>query len=255
MALTTVETVALGTVAGGTIYLGLPTARFSVSDRTTHLLNGGAIGVLLLLLVDILHGALEPVEGAVEAATESGALHLALPIALVLGFALGLVGLAWFGDRYVSGGATGRTTATMVAVGIGLHNFSEGLAIGQSAATGAVSLAAVLVAGFALHNVTEGFGIAAPMTDAEPSWRYLAGLGLIAGGPTFVGTVLGRTWTSPLASVLFLSLAGGALVYVVQELFGVERAGVTRAALFSAVTAGFLVAFATELVVKLSMGT
>ncbi|KZN25537.1 hypothetical protein A4G99_03430 [Haladaptatus sp. R4] len=254
MALTTLETVALGTVAGGTVYLGLPVARFSVSNRTTHILNGGAIGVLLFLLVDILHGALEPVEEAIEVTAETGTLHVALPLALLIGFTGSIVGLAWFNDRYVGSQSNPQTTALMVAVGIGFHNFSEGLAIGQSAATGAISLAAVLIIGFALHNVTEGFGIAAPLTNTESSAFQLVTLGLIAGGPTFLGTIIGQSWTSPAASVLFLALAGGALIYVIQELFCIDRRGLARSVLFSAVAAGFLVGFATELAVYLSMG-
>jgi len=250
---TPLETVVLGTVAGGTVFFGLPVARLSVSDRTTHLLNGGAIGVLFFLLVDILHGALEPVEKAVESTAETGALHLALPAALVLGFAAGLVGLAWFNDRFVRSRSTARMAALMVAVGIGLHNFSEGLAIGQSAATGAISLATLLIVGFALHNVTEGFSIAAPLSSAETSTAYLAGLGLVAGGPTFAGTVVGEVWTSPLTFVLFLALAGGALVYVVQELLGIDRPGVSKTAMFSAVTVGFVVSFGTDLVVSVAM--
>ncbi len=254
MALTAVETVALGTIAGGTVYFGLPVARLSVSNRVTHLLNGGAIGVLLFLLVDILHGALEPVEKAMEATAETGTPHLLLPLALVCGFSVSLIGLAWFNDRYTSAQSSTRATALMIAIGIGFHNFSEGLAIGQSAATGAVSLAAVLIAGFALHNVTEGFGIAAPLADTEIPSLHLAGLGLVAGGPTFLGTIIGETWTSSVTSVLFLALAGGALVYVVQELFGIRRSGISRTAMFSAITAGFLISFGTELAVHLSMG-
>lgn len=252
MALTTVETVALGTVAGGTVYLGLPVARFPVSNRTTHLLSGGAIGVLLFLIVDVLHGALEPVESALSAPAP-GASSALLAVALVIGFGVGLVGLTRFNERYVGGQTSTRATAAMVAVGIGFHNFSEGLAIGQSAASGAVSLAVVLIVGFALHNVTEGFGIAAPLSNTDTTTRYLAGLGLVAGGPTFLGTVIGEAWSSPVASVLFLSLAGGALVYVVQQLLGVDRPGVPDSAMFSALTVGFLAAFATEVVVHASM--
>ncbi|GGL71659.1 hypothetical protein GCM10009039_32140 [Halocalculus aciditolerans] len=192
-------------------------------------------------------------EKAIETTTKTGAVHLALPLALVLGFTVSLVGLAWFSDHYVSSQPGAQMTALMVAIGIGLHNFSEGLAIGQSAATGAISLAVVLLIGFALHNITEGFGIAAPLTNTQTSTRRLAGLGLIAGGPTFLGTIVGESWTSPVASVLFLALAGGALIYVIQELFAIDHSAVTRSALFSSVAAGFLIGFTTELAVHLSM--
>lgn len=244
----------LGAVAGFTIFLGLPVAKLPVSTRTKNLLNGVAIGVLFFLLVEIFHGALEPVEEALEEALVEGApLHAGLPVALVVGLVIGLVGLAYFDDRVISTRSEGRAIAIMIAVGIGFHNFSEGLAIGQSAASGAVSLATLLVVGFALHNVTEGFGIAAPLSDSNANFTFLGGLGLLAGGPTFVGTLVGQLWTSTVASVFFLALAGGALVYVVQELFGIRRPSLSDGAMFGAIAVGFLAAFGTEIVVSVGM--
>ena len=111
----------------------------------------------------------------------------------------------------------------LIAVGIGLHNFSEGLAIGQSAAGGEIGLAVLLVVGFALHNATEGFGITAPFAAAEvrPSWAVLGLLGLIGGGPTFVGTLIGQSFSNDAVSILFLALAAGSILFVVIELIGV----------------------------------
>ena len=105
-----------------------------------------------------------------------------------------------------------------------MHNFGEGLAIGQAGAAGAISLALVLIIGFALHNATEGFGIIGPMAaDADrPSWRFLALLGLIGGGPTFVGTVVGQAWVSDALAVVFFAIAAGSILYVVQQLFQVN---------------------------------
>ena len=118
-----------------------------------------------------------------------------------------------------------RWLALFIATGIGLHNFSEGLAIGQAAALNELSLAYVLVIGFGLHNATEGFGIVAPLSgDAEkPSWRFLALLGVIGGLPTFFGTLVGQAWTSTAVSILFLTLAAGSILYVVMELLNVCR--------------------------------
>src|SRR5205085_12155242 len=115
-----------------------------------------------------------------------------------------------------AGVPSSRALALMIAVGLGLHNLSEGLAIGESAATGALAFAGVLVIGFALHNITEGFGIAAPMTLSEtrPSWAFLGIAGLVGGGPTVVGTMIGLFATSTYPSVLFLALAAGALIHV-----------------------------------------
>ncbi len=86
----------------------------------------------------------------------------------------------------------------LIAIGIGVHNFGEGLAIGQAAAASEIGLAVTLIIGFGLHNATEGFGICGPLSGAGivPSWKLLGILGLIGGGPTFLGTVLGQAWTS-----------------------------------------------------------
>src|SRR5207249_11191083 len=101
--------------------------------------------------------------------------------------------------------------ATMIAVGIGLHNFSEGLAIGQSYASGAIALAVVLIVGFGAHNATEGFGIAGPLTGMakKPQVSFLINMGIIGGSPTFFGTIVGSIWVSQLPYILFLSLASG----------------------------------------------
>lgn len=256
MALTGLETALLGAIAGGTIFLGLPVAKLPVSTRTRNLLNGVAIGILFFLLVEILHGAFEPVEEVFEEAfLEGEALHPGLPIVLVVGLVLGLVGLAWFDDHFVSTQAESRAIAIMIASGIGFHNFSEGLAIGQSAASGAVSLAMLLVVGFALHNITEGFGIAAPLSGSNTSFAFLGGLGLLAGGPTFVGTLIGQLWTSKVASVFFLALAGGALIYVIQALYDIKRPTLTDTVMFGAVAFGMLAGFGTELVVAFGMAS
>ena len=106
-------------------------------------------------------------------------------------------------DYHFAGLSPAKWLAVFIATGIGLHNFSEGLAIGQSAASDEISLAIVLVIGFALHNATEGFGICAPLSgDTElPSWGFLGLMGLIGGGPTFVGTAVGQAWVSEALSV------------------------------------------------------
>src|SRR5436305_14572133 len=123
-------------------------------------------------------------------------------------------------ERHVVTMSPSRWLSIFIATGIGLHNFSEGLAIGQSAARDELSLALVLIIGFGLHNATEGFGICAPMAgEAEPpSWGFLGLLGLIGGGPTFFGTVLGHAWVSEALSVAVLALAAGSIFHAVAEL-------------------------------------
>jgi ZIP family zinc transporter len=141
----------------------------------------------------------------------------------------------------------------MVALGIGAHNFAEGLAIGASASSGMTAIALTLIIGFALHNATEGFAVAAPLAGrVTPTWGDLARLGVIAGGPTFLGALIGYAFSSPALNVLFLTIAVGALVFVVGELWGVlKRLGLTVTAT-TMLAIGFVVAFATEVFLDLS---
>jgi len=214
--------VILGSIAGLTIFLGLPLARVRVVAPRYHaFLNALAIGILLFLFVDIVEHAIEPVETAIRSDTSSLPLLVAL---LIGGFGIGLMSLVYYMRRVSLGpGFTAMHLAVVIATGIGLHNFSEGLAIGSSAAKGDLTLALTLVVGFGLHNVTEAFGIAAPLAGKRPSWALLGLVGIIGGGPNFLGTIIGYTFSSPAVSVLFLSLAAGALVFVIGELFASGR--------------------------------
>jgi len=136
-----------------------------------------------------------------------------------------------------------------IAAGIGLHNFSEGLAIGQTAHAGEISLALLLVVGFALHNATEGFGIVGPLAAAgvRPTWAWLATMGLVGGGPTFLGTLLGTSISSEFVFVAFLALAAGAILYVLGELFAAGRRLSWDITLWG-ILIGFLVGLATDFV-------
>ncbi|HEX6061411.1 MAG TPA: zinc permease, partial [Candidatus Limnocylindria bacterium] len=193
----------------------------AVAPRYHAFLNALAIGILLFLFVDIVEHAIAPVETAIRSDTATVALLVAL---LIGGFGIGLLSLVYYMRRMSLGpGFTAMHLAVVIATGIGLHNFSEGLAIGSSAAKGDLTLAVTLVVGFGLHNVTEAFGIAAPLAGKRPSWALLGLVGVIGGGPNFVGTIIGYTFSSPAVSVLFLSLAAGALVFVIGELFASGR--------------------------------
>ena len=252
-----VPTILLGAIAGLTIFFGLPFAAMKhVPTRGIAFLNATAIGVLFFLLYDILKQAGEPVETAL-AATQVGvspAPFATLVTTYVVGLAIGLVGLVFISkfvlDRYRSGGEISpMALATTIALGIGSHNFSEGLAIGQSAATGAVQLAVVLIIGFGLHNMTEGFGIAAPLAGRAPTgfWQILR-LGLIGGAPTFLGTIVGYRFTSPILSVAFLTLAAGAIMWVIGEMTSAGRRIGHKELAAVGVLAGFILGFGTDLV-------
>jgi ZIP family zinc transporter len=143
--------------------------------------------------------------------------------------------------------------ATMIAVGIGLHNFSEGLAIGQSYASGAVALAVVLIVGFGAHNATEGFGIAGPLTgiSEKPQISFLAKMGIIGGSPTFIGTLVGSVWVSQLTYIMFLSLAGGALIYVTLLMYNTARRESRNDLIMVGLFIGLLAGFLTDLIVSL----
>src|SRR6058998_646645 len=268
--MSTAQTLGLGAVAGFTIFLGLPVGRMqNVSARTKAFLSSTATGILVFLLWDILSGAVDPVESALKDGRDGRFLWLGF--ILTAGFGVGLLSLVYYDgwmkrrrrraflgpgaastaeferDDYFTGMSPARWLAVFIATGIGLHNFSEGLAIGQSAARDELSLAIVLVIGFALHNSTEGFGICAPLSgDADlPSWSFLGLMGLIGGGPTFIGTAIGQAWVSEALSVAFLALAAGSILYVVIELLNVLRGAGAKTMVTWGILLGLVLGFGT----------
>lgn len=246
--------VALGALAGGTIFLGLPVARMHGLPKPVQgFLNAFATGILVFLLWDILSHAAGPVEAALEQSHHGTFLGLAVIFAVGIG--AGLMGLVYFNRslfgqlRHGTHTPSARSLSLAIATGLGLHNLSEGLAIGESAHVGAIAFTGVLAVGFALHNITEGFGIAAPMTTdtKRPSWAFLGAAGLIGGGPTFLGTWIGYLASSTYFSVAFLAVAAGALLYVLNELFNLGRRISTPSTFAWGLLAGFLVAYTTDL--------
>lgn len=270
------QTLALGAIAGFTIYLGLPLGRVrSVSPKLRAGLSSLAAGILVFLLWDVLVHGVEPVEESLEAAVGGGgswAEFAGLALLLAAGVIAGLMSLVYYdrwlarrrssnlvgpgaaaADEYASRSwfealSQGRRLALLIATGIGLHNFGEGLAIGQSAAAGEVTLALALIIGFGLHNTTEAFGIVGPMSaePRRPSWGFLALLGVIGGGPTFLGTVVGQAWVSEALSVAFFAVAAGSILYVVQELLNVNRKFGFPILVTWMLLAGLFLGFATD---------
>ena len=277
------QTVVLGALAGFTIYLGLPVGRLQLlGNRPRVALAMFSVGVLAFIFVDVLSHATEIVDTALQSVKhhhQSVAYVIWLVVLLGAGFAAGSAGLAMIerqmrplGRRTppIAGGADATAlsvseaeafeldaarrralrTGLTIAAAIGVHNFAEGLAIGVSARAGAISLATVLIIGFALHNATEGFGIVGPLGDVRPSWRWLGLAGLIGGGPTFLGSIVGYAVTSHPLELAFYAAAGGAILYVIGEVWnGMRRYGHRELGLLM-VTAGFMIGVVTDLVVS-----
>ena len=281
-------TLVLGFIAGVTIVIGLPVGRMRrPAPGLRVLLNATAVGVLMFLFWDVLSAAWEPIDAALGAVHDGGG-----SVGPVFGYgslfagglAVGLLGLVGY-DKYMAGAARSahrggpgamavaehpasanglaswspaRRLSLLIAVGIGLHNFAEGLAIGQAAASNAIGLATVLVIGFALHNATEGFGIVAPLAtdtheagaDARPSWPFLLAMAAIGGGPTFIGTAIGHNFTSEPVSVVFLTLAAGSIVYVIAQLLGVAARAKRSDLVAYGLLIGLLAGFVTDAIVS-----
>jgi ZIP family zinc transporter len=279
----TPEIVGLGAVAGLTIFLGLPLGRLrNPVPRAQAFLNAVAIGILVFLLVETLGKSNGYVEHALDAAnTGAGSWwrFVALAAIFAAGAGVGLLSLVHY-DGFIAARRRRRETAfgpgamavgelqsrrartepralsnpqqlaLLIALGIGLHNFAEGLAIGQSGAKGEIGLALMLVIGFGLHNATEGFGIVAPMTAASEraSWRFLGLVGLIGGAPTFLGTLVGQSFVNDELFLGFLALAAGSILYVVIQLVHVGQKLGHRELLMWGLFAGLVLGFGTDYV-------
>jgi ZIP family zinc transporter len=286
--MTFAETTALGAIAGFTIFLGLPVGRLPrLGSRGRVGLSMLSAGVLAFIFMDVGAEGLGIVETHLDAFKSHDASLwpvIGLFALLSVGFLAGVGGIATV-QRRILGRATplpplaGGSSAVLtgseqahlrraeaeitrralrtgmtIAAAIGLHNFAEGLAIGVSAQAGQVGLATVLIIGFALHNATEGFGIVGPLGAVRPSWRWLLTAGVVGGAPTFVGSMIGYQVESDALELLFFALAGGAILYVIGEIWaGIRRQGHIELGLYM-LGAGFLLGIATDLVVAYGGG-
>ncbi|MGH2911256.1 MAG: ZIP family metal transporter [Solirubrobacteraceae bacterium] len=280
------ETAALGAIAGFTIYIGLPLGRMErVDDRMRVALAMFSVGILAFIFMDVTTNGQDIISEALSSFKDhkdSFGHVLGLFALLAVGFTAGVAGISMVERRLrgravspppIAGGAATEAalapsglapsataadearrralhTGMVIAIAIGLHNFAEGLAIGVSAKTGAIGLATVLIIGFGLHNATEGFGIVGPLGSVRPTWKWLGLAGLVGGGPTFLGTLVGYQVDSAPLELLFYALAGGAVLYVIGEIWNGMRRYDHRTLGLYMLSAGFLLGVATDLVVS-----
>ena len=215
--------------------------------RWIHFALALTAGLLVFLAVEALHEALELAERVAGAFQGTGLVALG-----ALGAWLVLQAFGGKGKGEEGSGARVRL-AFLIALGIGLHNLGEGLAIGAAYAQGAVTLGAFLIVGFMIHNTTEGLGIVAPIAQDDPPIKTLALAGLLAGGPTILGAWLGGLAYSPLLGTVCLAVGAGAILQVVGVLYKVvgREAGETVWTPLNAmgVAAGLVIMYGTGLLV------
>lgn len=225
--------------------------RLPPGPRPRGLLTMGAAGLVLFVLIDVGYQALGTVELAavgedLTTTVVSGALLLA-------GLLFGMVGLARIEARRGHPGADvpqPLDVAVMLAVGIGLRTFAEGLAVGQSLATSLAGPGAWIVLGLTLHSLLYGAAVAAPVAGEPMPPSRLVLLGACAAGPSLFGTVVGTTWVGPGLELLVLSISAGVLVYVLRELLRAPLGGLTPVAAMWALAVGLLTGLCTQILVN-----
>ncbi len=232
--------------------LFLPFLR-GVRERWIRIFMAATIGLLGFLAVD---GYLEGAEVAAQSSGAFGGVELLFIGAALAYFALVALGRFLRGrrERADAVGAGAFRLSLLVAIGIGLHNLGEGLAIGSAYAIGELALGAFLVFGFALHNTTEGLAIVAPLArEARPSLARLSVLGLIAGAPAILGAVIGASVYNPEVAVFLIGIGIGAIVQVIEQLVPAMRDRAGRALYpgsVGGILAGMAILYATGLLIS-----
>ena len=209
--------------------LWLPFVR-RIDPRWVQLLLALTVGLLAFLAIDAVQEGVDVAQSGPQAFGGAGLVFIGALSAYLL-----LVGV----DRYMSSrrdrlgaggkGALGAHLALLIAVGIGLHNLGEGLAIGSAYAVGALALGTFLIVGFAIHNTTEGLAIVAPLAERPPSVPRLALLGLVAGAPAILGAVIGAAAFNSSLAAFLLGAGAGAIAQVIQQLVPSLRDSAGRA--------------------------
>ena len=218
--------------------LWLPFIR-RISKQKYHFFLALTAGLLLFLGIDSIEEALE-----VSDESLAGSFNGVLLVATVL--ILSFLGLYYTGEKLVNRAKSSRITkpvaiALMISIGIGLHNFGEGLAIGAAVGLGSIAFSTFLIIGFALHNTTEGLAIASPMSREKKVIGKLAAFGLIAGAPAIFGAWVGGFVYSPFTSVIFLSVGAGAIFQVIITILKWMREEGDKNLSSAAVASGFAI--------------
>lgn len=222
-----------------------------ISKQKYHFFLALTVGLLLFLGID-------SVEEALEVSNESlaGSFNGVLLVATVL--ILSFLGLYYTGEKLVKRAASSRMSkpvaiALMISIGIGLHNFGEGLAIGAAVGLGSIAFSTFLIIGFALHNTTEGIAIAAPLSREKKIIGKLVAMGLIAGSPAIFGAWVGGFVYSPFTSVVFLAIGAGAIFQVIITILKWIREegdkNLSSAAVASGIAAGMGIMYLTSILV------
>lgn len=222
-----------------------------ISKQKYHFFLALTAGLLLFLGIDSVEEALEVSK---ESLADSFNATLLVTTVLVSSF----LGLYYTGEKLVNRAKTSRIAkpvaiALMISIGIGLHNFGEGLAIGAAVGMGSIAFSTFLIVGFALHNTTEGIAIAAPMSRGKLMIGKLAAMGLIAGSPAIFGAWIGGFVYSPFTSVLFLSIGAGAIFQVIITILKWIREegdkNLSSAAVASGFVAGMVIMYLTGILI------
>ena len=234
----------LGAVPVATGLLAWPAMR-SLSRPTMNFLLALTVGLLAFLLIDTIGEGLEAGAETIGRLRGTVLFWVMLAVTTLVLLALG---------RAKGVAPEGLRLATFIALGIGLHNLGEGLAVGAALATGSAALATFLVIGFTIHNVTEGIGIAVPIADERPKFIQFAGLAALAGFPAIVGTIVGTQAVSPLWIAVCFGVGAGAILQVIIEVGALiaRRSGPGQwlsPHVAAGVTAGLVVMYATALLV------
>ena len=222
-----------------------------ISKQKYHFFLALTIGLLFFLAID-------SIEEAIDVSDESlaGIFNGTLLVATVI--VLSFLGLYYFGDKLVKKADSLKITkpvaiALMISIGIGIHNFGEGLAIGAAIGIGSIAFSTFLIVGFALHNTTEGIAIAAPMSRGKLMLGKLAAMGVIAGSPAIFGAWVGGFVYSPFTSVIFLAIGAGAIFQVIVVIMKWIREegdkNLSSAAVVSGFAVGMLVMYLTSILV------